>query len=335
MNIDIIITKYLSKSATDEEIEELLSWVEASEDNKKVFTDIQNTWNLASMISPDTDEQRNQNKLYALINKLDHQEKVKSKIHQLHRKQIWIEIRRYAAIIVITIGISGLITYSLWHKSIAPAGLHQLRVPCGQQAELTLDDGTKIWLNAKSTLTYPGTFNGKNRTVTLDGEAYFEVTHVADKLFVVKTSYLDVKVLGTSFNVTSYSNDRDLKLTLVKGVVSLSKPNDNKEMTRLKPGELAICQKSTLDISIDTVDTDLYTSWRHGQFKFKELSFEEISKRLSRNYNIQFVFLNKNLKNIRYNGSFYNYESLDQILQILKTNSHFLYKIKKDTVIIK
>jgi ferric-dicitrate binding protein FerR (iron transport regulator) len=122
---------------------------------------------------------------------------------------------------------------------------------------------------------------------------------------------------------------------LVKGSVSLCKTDCNKELVRLKPGELAICQKSSMNIDVDTVDTDLYTSWRHGQFKFKELSFEEISKRLSRNFNIQFVFLNKNLQKIRYNGSFYNYESLDQILHIMKTNSPFLFKIKKDTVIIK
>src|SRR5208283_979111 len=148
MNTDII-TKVLNNSATDEEITALFAWVEESEDHKKLFSDIQNTWALVSMVSPEQAEQKNQFKFNMLMKKIRQHEKMKSQIHDERSKHLWVEIRRYAAIIVITMGISGLITYGLVHKSPAPAGMHQLKVPSGQQAELTLDDGTKIWLNAK------------------------------------------------------------------------------------------------------------------------------------------------------------------------------------------
>lgn len=241
---------------------------------------------------------------------------------------------RYAALIITTVCVTTVLTYLIWNKKI-PVSYNQLEVPCGQQAKLTLADGTKIWLNSKSRLIYPDHFSGNTREVLLDGEGYFEVTHNTQKPFIVKTSTLKVKVLGTSFNVSSYINDNEMRLTLVHGSVSVLDPTTNIEIKKLKPSEMAVYSKNDNLIYVKTVETDLFSSWRNGQMKFRKMSFEDISKRLSRNFNITIVIRGNELKNTIFTGSFYNYEPLDGILTVLRTNKHFDYKIQKDTVIIK
>ena len=153
--------------------------------------------------------------------------------------------------------------------------------------------------------------------------------------FIVNTSHLRVKVLGTSFNVTSYSDDKELKFTLVKGSISLSSKDDTTELARMKPKEMAIYSKAKSSISTIQVEPEMYTAWREGQFKFKKLSFEDISKRLSRNYNVEFRFQSESMKKTTFTGSFYNYESLEQVLNIMKASTHYEYSVNKNIVIIK
>lgn len=329
-----IIIKYFQNSATKEEEADLLKWIEESEDNKQLFAALKNTWVISSMADRDRDIETLHNKFDNLLQKIEGHSEVELPVKNYNQNHIIRVIMRFAAVIIVTACITTILSYLVWNKP-KPVLYNQLEVPCGQQAKLTLSDGTRIWLNSKSKLKYPDRFSGLSREVLLDGEGYFEVTHNEKHPFIVKTSTLKVKVLGTSFNVSSYNNDNDMKLTLIKGSVSMLNPENDHEITRIKPNEMAVYSKKDQLLSVKEVETDLYSSWRHGQFKFRKLSFEEISKRLSRNYNVTFILLNKSLKTTTFNGSFYNYEPLEQILKVLKTNTSFCYKIRKDTVIIK
>lgn len=327
-----IIIKYFQNTATDEEKDVLLEWVEDSEENKLLFTSLKNTWVISSLKDTNQNQEEIHNKFNELLQKIDESEEEEMP-ERSNRKFIRL-VMQYAAVIIATACITTIVSYLILNKP-KPIQYNQLEVPCGQQAKLTLSDGTKIWLNSKSKLIYPDHFSGLMREVLLDGEGYFEVTHNEKNPFIVRTSTLKVKVLGTSFNVASYNNDNDMRLTLEKGSVSMLDPISNEEVVRVKPNEMVTFSKIDHHLTVKKVETDLYSSWRNGQFKFRKLSFEEISKRLSRNYNVTIIFHNRFLKTAKFSGVFFNYEPLDLILRVLQTNTAFRYKIEKDTVTIK
>lgn len=326
------IIRYLQGNATREEEADLLEWIDESEENKRLFGALKNTWVISGLSDTDQDIETLHNKFNNLLQNIEDHSALE--LPTKNQKHITRVIMRFAAVIIVTACITTILSYLVWNKP-TPVLYNQLEVPSGQQAKLTLSDGTKIWLNSKSKLLYPDHFSGLSREVLLEGEGYFEVTHNKRHPFIVKTSTLKVKVLGTSFNIASYNNDNDMKLTLVKGSVSMLDPATNQEIMRVKPNEMATFSKLNHHLSVKKVETDLYSSWRNGQFKFSKLSFEEISKRLSRNYNVTIIIHNKDLKATTFNGSFYNYEPLDEILEVLKTNTPFSYKMQKDTIIIK
>jgi transmembrane sensor len=329
-----LIIKYLSGYATLEEEAQLFDWVEFSETNKKEFTHIKNVWAIAGMAYNEANADEQKSKYKSLINRIKEKESGKRGqktiplLLYLKTKRFW----STAATLFFTAGIGSLLTLFLGNNQ---KGVPQLSVTNGKQTKVELADGSLIWLNSGSSLQYPSDFKGNIREVTLNGEAYFDIAHNEKKPFIVHVSDLNVKVLGTSFNLSSYVDDDEVQLTLEKGSVSIVQPSTNDEIARLVPGNMAIYSKKNQTIKLKNVDTNLYSSWRNGQFKFKGMSFEEIAKRLGRQYKVQFVFKNENLKNTTYNGSFYNYEPLEAVLKVMKTNSPFAYTMERDTVYIK
>jgi transmembrane sensor len=253
---------------------------------------------------------------------------------KVNARIIRLSLRQIAASILFIAGISVLISFLFLRTGNSETAYHQLMVPSGQQAQLTLSDGTVIWLNSRSKLRYPGKFGRNSRKIFLEGEAYFEVAHNAHKPFIVNTELLGIKVLGTSFNFSAYPDDPQVKMTLVKGSVSVTGKR-NKEIVRLTPGQTAIYSKTEKKMVLTEGDTELYISWREGQFKFYRMTFEDIARRLSRNFNVTFRIQNDDIRNTTFNGSFYNYESLDQILHILQKNYPFNYTSTKNEIVIK
>lgn len=170
--------------------------------------------------------------------------------------------------------------------------MNQLVISYGKTSELLLPDGTKVYLNAGTRLVYPEFFVDKTREVFLVGEGYFEVSHDAEHPFVVQTTDVKVKVLGTKFNVSAYSSDNTIEAVLTEGKVSMYPVNagffsGGKE---LKPSQLASFDKSTREIQLKTVETDNYTLWKDGLFKFESTDLNRITKRLERFYNIRFLY---------------------------------------------
>jgi hypothetical protein len=158
-----------------------------------------------------------------------------------------------------------------------------LSTPRGGQYRVTLSDGTKVWLNAASSLSYPTFFTGKERKVKLNGEGYFEVAQNASQPFIVQTADQEVRVLGTSFNVNCYSDEHRTVTTLVTGSVQLDSKNDAGPL-RLYPGEQAILAKAGFDVS--AVDVSLYTAWKDGDFRFKATPLTEVLRQIERWYDL-------------------------------------------------
>ncbi|MGQ7854128.1 FecR family protein [Pedobacter sp. WC2501] len=158
-----------------------------------------------------------------------------------------------------------------------------LTTPKGGQYCVTLSDGTKVWLNAASSLSYPATFSGKERRVELVGEAYFEVHHDASQPFIVSTRGQQIRVLGTSFNVNAYQDDNKTVTTLVNGRVQLSR-DGNDEAPQLHPGEQSVLAGAGFEIA--KVDASLFVAWKDGQFRFKATPLIEVMRQVERWYNL-------------------------------------------------
>jgi ferric-dicitrate binding protein FerR (iron transport regulator) len=328
-----LMIRVITGRASGEETSELLKMVETSEENKQAFADFKNT-NVLAGLRDHYDGMDLEERYKNLKDRIRSSEENAENMLRIETRKILLNLRQIAASIVFIVGISVLISCLFFRSGSSETAYHQLVVPSGQQAQLTLSDGTVIWLNSRSKLRYPGKFARTNRKVLLEGEAYFEVAPNEHKPFIVNSELLGIKVLGTSFNCSAYPDDKTVKITLVNGSVSVTGKHD-REIVRLVPGQTAIYTRSDNKMVLTNDETGLYTSWREGQFKFYKMTFGDIARRLSRNFNVTFRIENQEMNNTTFNGSFYNYESLDQILHILQKNYPFHYTITKNEVIIK
>jgi len=189
-----------------------------------------------------------------------------------------------------------------------------ISVPRGGEYQLVLADGSKVWLNSATELRFPVSFSGETRDVYLSGEAFFEVESNASKPFLVHTSYSDVKVYGTEFNVMSYPDDKVEKTTLVEGSVAVIK--DGKEQ-KIQPGEQSSFIKGKPEMIINTVDTDLYTAWCDGVFRFEEMPLDQLVLKLARWYDVNFFFVNESVKKKRFTGAIRRQADFEIFMKVL------------------
>ncbi len=193
---------------------------------------------------------------------------------------------------------------------------------------MVLADGSKVWLNAGSSLTYPVLFIGNARKVSVTGEAYFEVTHDASKPFVVNNGSMNVRVLGTHFNVNAFEDDgNDIKVTLLEGSVKI----DNGNATGLlKPGQQAVVIKE-IEV-LNDVDLDLVMAWKNGYFQFNNASLQNVLKEVSRWYDVNVVYEGHNQPR-QFVGEMERALSLSQVLKILERNQVY-FKIEGKNLIV-
>ena len=213
-----------------------------------------------------------------------------------------------------------------------------LKIPYGKRFELQLSDGTIVHLNSGTTLKYPVKFiAGQNRQVFLDGEAFFDVTKDKTHPFVVNADNLNVRVLGTHFNVSNYPEDNLTDVVLVEGSVGLysAKEQFNAEKnTILKPGFKGSFSKINNQIKTKAVVTDVYTAWIKGGLTFREMTFKDISKKLERHYNVTIVNQNAKLSNEKFNASFGD-EPIAKVLSYFNEIHGINYTLKNNEVLIK
>jgi ferric-dicitrate binding protein FerR (iron transport regulator) len=207
-------------------------------------------------------------------------------------------------------------------------GENTLIVPVGGIYAVNLSDGTKVWLNSKSSLKYPVEFSGNTRNVTLEGEAYFEVSKNGHSPFTVKTKSGNVTVLGTHFNISAYEEDRNFETTLAEGKVKVSKISKaGGESVILKPGQQARVRNEALKIA--EVDPSVYSAWKDGKFYFENENLKNILTKMARWYNFNVKFENRSLEQIKFTGIVMKEEPLDRLLDIISKTSNIKYKITK------
>lgn len=207
---------------------------------------------------------------------------------------------------------------------------NQLIVPRGGEYRITLSDGTRVWLNAASVLTFPPVFAGNERKVRLVGEAFFEVTPDTARPFIVATARMDIKVLGTSFNVSVYEDEETVHTTLVKGSVEVQPVQQ--EAIMLKPGEQACLAGNRM--TVKAVNTRQFTSWIDGKFMFCNTALEEISKQISRWYDVDIFFSSEQVKTICFTGAILRFEPLEELIRMIENTSNVRFSVKGKTIVI-
>ena len=195
--------------------------------------------------------------------------------------------------------------------------MNTLIVPQGGEYTVILSDGTRIFLNSMSKLIYPVSFTGAKREVTLEGEAFFEVTKDMSKPFIVTIKGFQIEVLGTKFNVKSYSDDDQSFTTLVEGKVKLHSGSQSSNLSYLEPDQQAVYDPFKGEIIVQKVDAKQFALWTVGKYVFTNQTLEEIMKTLSRWYDFDYQFEDEELKKIRFEGGLNKYDHIDPILDII------------------
>ncbi|WP_455509668.1 FecR domain-containing protein [Butyricimonas paravirosa] len=214
-------------------------------------------------------------------------------------------------------------------SSIREVRYNTLTVPRGCEFDLTLADGSRVWLNAGSSLKYPEVFVGNKREVYLSGEAYFEVKHNGKASFIVNTDKMNVRVLGTSFNIKAYGDDPAIVTTLVTGKIAQVYPEINQEIT-LTPLRQSVFDRSSGKLEIRETDTREALAWKNGKIIANNERLEDIFRQLSRWYDFEIVYTQPSLKDTRFYLHTLRYTDVQTILNNLQTTLgiHFTYSGK-------
>ncbi len=232
---------------------------------------------------------------------------------------------RIAAVVVIGLLASTIFFIQRASQNQATAQLQTISTPPGAKTSTTLPDGSIVWLNSESEISFPSQFD-KQRPVTLTGEAFFEVVK-SDKPFIVETEYGKVEVLGTSFNVMAYADDGVFETTLVEGKVSLISKNAAHENI-LKPGQHAVLGKD--GFIIKNVETQYFTSWKEGKLVFSREPFPSFIKKLERWYNTTIEYNDPELDKLWYSGTI-EMESLSEVMEMISKSAPVTYSYDNKT----
>lgn len=210
-----------------------------------------------------------------------------------------------------------------------------LEIPRGGEFFVILSDSTKVWINSDTKLKYPVQFLADERRVELEGEAYFEVKEDPSRPFRVISSGQVVEVLGTKFNISSYKEDPDIFTTLIEGKVKIASESSPEESLLLAPNDQGVYNKTSLEISKREVDADNFIAWKEGRFIFIEQRLDSIMFTLQRWYNIDILFMNSSLKEMRFTGNIKRYNDFEQILDLIRNTNELNYEIKGRMVYLK
>jgi len=274
-----LIAKCLANQSTPQDDIELLAWRNALPENENLFAELSAEWELA-------------NKDLSAKNIIPDKEKIWNKIQKQiqplvisYPKSFVIRVASIAATVALIIGLS--ISF-LVNDKIAeiPTLTSTFIAPDGQKSQLVLADGTKVWLNSGSTLTYTNKFGEKDRAVRLKGEAFFDVTKNKDLKFIVNAGKVNVVVHGTAFNVKSYPADDNIAVSLLRGKVDVVSSENSESIALLAPGQRVVVGKKNLTSKIEKCDADIDGIWRLEKLKFEGATIAEVAEKLGKWYGL-------------------------------------------------
>ena len=333
------LQKYIKGEALEAEREEVTLWLMESPDNLKRYRTERKMFEALLWQEADSDaEHAASDAEYAasdaaeIVTQTEKTGKtVSEKNKTISVRYFFHEFMKVAAVVAVT-----LIAVT-WFTNDAADELmayQEMVVPAGQRAELNLADGTKVWLNSGSTLTFPTSFSGKERNVRLDGEGYFEVTKNAASPFVVETSKGNIRVLGTEFNVMAYAHDDEWETSLLKGSVEVFRPETNEVLVRLEPNTKVTIQNDAF-VKDDIGETNRFL-WREGLLCFSNISVEEMLDKVALYYGVDIEVRQKQLLNKKYTGKFRTKDGVEHVLKVLRLNHNFRYlkNDDKNTIVI-
>ena len=225
----------------------------------------------------------------------------------------------------------GQLEYTAGAQNVKTVKYNILSTPMGGEYQLVLPDGSKVWLNSGSTLRFPTAFIGSERIVELKGEAYFDIAKNPKMPFLVRTNNaMDIKVLGTQFNVMAYDDEKNINTTLVEGSVEVLKGS---EKTNLKPGQEAILNRGSGNIKVAQADLEQAIAWKNGYFIFYNENIESIMRKVSRWYNVDIVYQG-NLNNKDFVGTISRNKNVSELLKMLELTGaiHFSIDGRRITV---
>lgn len=306
-----IIRRYFQGKLTDTEYEYLTGFLKDRE-NRRIFTEEKQKWNQEPRMDDLTS--RNWSRLQYKIDSDN------ADIYSHKLRKIWItKATSIAAILLVGLFTGWLLTTNFLKRSSKGETL-VFETPRGEKSAVSLPDGSKVWLNANSKLTYHS-FANSERKVELVGEAYFEVAHHAKVPFIVKTVKCDVTVLGTRFNIMAYKDFGRNEITLIEGSVKVKSIN---QLQILKPGQMLVLKGSKTELY--NVNTSLFTGWKDNKFNFKDIPLSELIKRLENWYDVDITLENETGKEVSFTGTFKNEETIWQVLDAIKVYMPIQYE---------
>lgn len=307
-----LLQKYIAGNATEAEKQRVTKWIQENPENMREYMAQRKLHDMVLWrTEPVAEENSREKKHFSL-------------------RGVCMEAAKIAAVLAIVL--LGTHYWTGKHQVPEDKTWQSIYVPAGQRAELMLADGTKVWLNSRSTLTFPGSFKGNIRNVKLDGEGYFAVTKNVEQPFIVETNKCNVKVLGTEFNVMAYAADSVWETSLLEGAVEILVPGSNNSGMRLEPNMMASLKGNRLVKGrIKEVD---YFLWREGLLCFNDISVRDMIEKLKLYYGVDIVVNNTRILKNRYTGKFRTKDGVEHVLKVLKLNNKFTYTKDDETNVI-
>ena len=330
-HIDELIANYLTEGLDKNALDELKTWIAASAENQQYFIRQREIW--FSAVSREAASVYDKDKAFENFrNRVESQKEVQSTSRRgFSLSALW----RYAAVVAIIIAV-GCISY--WQGEVNVKDTFadiSVEAPLGSKTKLYLPDGTLVWLNAGSRMTYSQGFGVDNRKVELEGEGYFEVKRNEKIPFFVKTKDLQLQVLGTKFNFRDYPEDHEVVVSLLEGKVGLNNLLREEKEAVLSPDERAVLNKANGLLTVESVTASNASQWTDGYLFFDEELLPDIAKELERSYNVKIHIANDSLKTFRFYGNFVRREqNIQEVLEALASTEKMQYKIEERNITI-
>jgi len=293
-----LLHRYFAGETSEKEEKQVMDWAESSPENYQTYLKERKWWD-ALLVNPDWRFASQTEKKKKTVN-------------------IWM-------ISTVAASIALLFALSLWFipEDQPEEKWQSIWVPPGQRAQVTLDDGTSVWLNSRSTLTYPTSFISEKRVVKLNGEGYFDVEKDTKHPFIVQTNKYNVEVLGTSFNVLAYADHELFETSLLNGSVKINPISNDASPILLKPNEEAYETKGRLFVK--PIDNPDHFRWREGLICLDDERFEDLVKKFSLYFDIKITIQNPKLLDLRRTGKFRHSDGVEYALNVLQTEMLFSY----------
>ncbi len=316
-SMEKIIRDYFNGQLTDGEEVNLMEWMKADEANKAFFFRIKETLCTEDMKHPLLQSSYNELRGRLLLN-WQFQTQALDRVRRFK-----LSFSKIAAMLVVALMTGFSVAYFLVGRDVPQNEIvwFETIVPRGEKSQLLLPDGSKVWVNSESRLSYPSDFMNGDRKLKLTGEAYFEVTKLQGAPLTVETKDYSVRVIGTKFNVMAYPDFNRTETSLVEGKIEIQK---GEQVIPVAPGQILTYAEN--QFKIKEGNTKLTTQWKNDVFDFDKITFKELVVRLERWYDVDIEIKNPKLNEIIYSGVFKNEETIWQVLQTFELTLHIRYE---------